>query len=68
MAGVDLGGRHDALGDGSAVAAVGQAEWVARHSGVDGTPAWLADGHLMIGLRPAADFQRLDELTAHVPT
>jgi predicted DsbA family dithiol-disulfide isomerase len=55
-AGVDLAALHDALDDGSAVAAVGQAEWVGRRRGVDGTPAWMIDGRLIIGLQSAADF------------
>jgi len=58
-AGVDLAALHDALDDGSAVAAVGQAEWVGRQRGVDGTPAWLIDGRLIIGLQPTAEFETL---------
>jgi hypothetical protein len=53
---------HDALDDGSAPAAVSQAEWIGRQRGVDGTPAWLVDGRLMIGLLPASDFERLGQL------
>jgi len=56
----------NALADGSAVAAVSQAEWVGRKLGVDGTPASLVDGRLMIGLRPAEDFDRLGQLAARV--
>jgi predicted DsbA family dithiol-disulfide isomerase len=66
LAGVDVGRLHAALSDGSAAASVAQAEWVARHRGVDGTPAWLVDGRLMVGLQPARDFARLGELTARV--
>ena len=61
-AGVDLRALHDALDDGSAPAAVSQAEWIGRQRGVDGTPAWLVDGRLMIGLLPASDFERLGQL------
>ncbi|OBI53858.1 DsbA family protein [Mycobacterium sp. E787] len=64
-AGVDVRRLHAALADGTAVAA-GQAEWVARHRGVDGTPAWLVDGRLMIGLQPVGDFRCLGALTARV--
>lgn len=66
IAGVDAGRLHAAPADGSAVAAVGQAEWVLRHRGADGTPAWLVDKRLMIGLQPARDFVRLGELPARV--
>lgn len=65
-AGVDVGRLRAALSDGGAAASVAQAEWVARHRGVDGTPAWLVDGRLMVGLQPARDFARLGELTARV--
>ncbi|OBI53294.1 DsbA family protein [Mycobacterium sp. E796] len=65
-AGVDVGRMRAALADGSAVASVGQAEWVARHRGVDGTPAWLMDGRLMIGLQPVRDFVHCGNLTARV--
>ncbi len=64
LAGIDVGRLHAALADGSAAMGVGQAEWVARHRGVDGTPAWLVDGRLMVGLQPVQDFVRLGELTA----
>jgi predicted DsbA family dithiol-disulfide isomerase len=57
-AGVDLDALHDAIDDGTAAAAVGQTEWIGGQRGVDGTPAWLVDGSLMIGLRPASDFER----------
>jgi predicted DsbA family dithiol-disulfide isomerase len=66
-AGVDLGALHHALLDGSAPAAVSQAEWIGRQRGVDGTPAWLVDECLIVGLQPAADFERLKPLTARVP-
>lgn len=66
LAGVDVGRLHAALADGRAVMSVGQAEWVARHRGVDGTPAWLVDGRLMVGLQPVQDFVRLGGLTARV--
>jgi predicted DsbA family dithiol-disulfide isomerase len=65
-AGVDVGHLHAALSDGSAAASVRQAEWVARHRGVDGTPAWLIDGRLMVGLQPVGDFRCLGALNARV--
>ncbi|WP_264034237.1 hypothetical protein [Mycobacterium interjectum] len=39
---------------------------MARHRGVDGTPAWLVDGRLMVGLQPVGDFRCLGALTARV--
>lgn len=48
----DVGRLRAALDDGSAAMAVGQAEWVARHHGVHGTPAWLVEGQLIVGLQP----------------
>ena len=63
LAGIDVDHLHAALSDGSAVAAIGQAEWLARHRGVDGTPVWLVDGRLMVGLQPASDFHCLGPLT-----
>jgi predicted DsbA family dithiol-disulfide isomerase len=56
-AGVDLGALHTALADGSAYAEVDQAEWLGRQHGVHGTPAWLVDGQLIVGLEPASEFQ-----------
>ncbi|OBG32639.1 DsbA family protein [Mycobacterium sp. E3198] len=66
VAGVDVGRLHAALADGGAAMSVGQAEWVARHRGVDGTPAWLIDGRLVVGLQPVGDFRCLGALTARV--
>lgn len=59
IAGVDLGALHTALGDGSAYAAVSYAERAGRQHGVDGTPAWLLEGRLVVGLQPASTFKRL---------
>jgi predicted DsbA family dithiol-disulfide isomerase len=64
--GVDVRALHFALADGTAVGAVSQAEWIGRQLGLDGTPAWLVDGRLMVGLQPASAFQRLTPLTARV--
>jgi predicted DsbA family dithiol-disulfide isomerase len=59
--GVDLAALHAALADGSAARAVTVAETIGRGHGVRGTPAWLLNGSLMTGLRPAAEFERLAE-------
>ncbi len=59
--GVDLEALHAAFADGTAVAGVMEAEMVGREYGVQGTPAWLLDQRLIIGLRPAAEFERLAE-------
>jgi predicted DsbA family dithiol-disulfide isomerase len=58
-AGVDLDALHIALADGSAYAEVDRAEKLGRHYGVDGTPAWLLGGRLIVGLQPASEFQRV---------
>src|SRR5215470_10511104 len=57
--GIDLTALHAALDDGSAAAAVLEAEKMARKHGVQGTPAWLLGERLISGLRPAAEFERL---------
>jgi predicted DsbA family dithiol-disulfide isomerase len=56
---VDLTPLHAALADGSAAAAVTEAERTGRSYGVQGTPAWFVNGELIIGLRPAAEFEHL---------
>jgi predicted DsbA family dithiol-disulfide isomerase len=48
-AGVDLDALHRALADGSAGAAVLEAEDLGRRSGVQGTPAWLLGERLIVG-------------------
>jgi predicted DsbA family dithiol-disulfide isomerase len=57
--GIDLAAMHAALADGSAREAVTEAETMGRKYGVQGTPAWLLDQRLIVGLRPAAEFERL---------
>jgi len=57
--GIELAGLHAALADGSAAAAVTEAEMVGREYGVQGTPAWLLDRRLITGLLPAAEFERI---------
>jgi len=50
---------HAALADGSAEAAVREAEMLGREYRVQGTPAWLIARRLTTGLLPAAEFERL---------
>jgi len=57
--GVELAPLHDALGDGTAAAAVKEAELAGLGSGVQGTPAWRIGNRLIVGLRPAEEFERL---------
>ena len=57
--GVDLPALHTALSDGTAMDAVDGSEMIARKYGVQGTPAWLFAQGLIMGLRPASDFERL---------
>jgi predicted DsbA family dithiol-disulfide isomerase len=57
--GIDLGALHAALADGSALAAVTEAELLGRRYGVQGTPAWLVDQRLIVGLRPGVEFEAL---------
>jgi predicted DsbA family dithiol-disulfide isomerase len=59
--GIDVPTLHAALADGSALAAVTEAEMLGRTCGVQGTPAWLVDQRLITGLQPAAEFERLAE-------
>jgi predicted DsbA family dithiol-disulfide isomerase len=64
-AGVDLAALHAALSDGSAVADATEAEALGREHGIRGTPAWLFDEGLILGLRPAAEFERLADQAMH---
>ena len=57
--GIDIASMHSALADGSAIAAVNESEATGRRYGVQGTPAWLFDQHLIMGLRPASEFEHL---------
>jgi predicted DsbA family dithiol-disulfide isomerase len=59
VAGVPLDDLHAALADCSAFAAVREAELLGQRHGVSGTPAWLSGDHLILGLRGAAEFERL---------
>jgi predicted DsbA family dithiol-disulfide isomerase len=59
--GIDLVDLQTALADGSAAQSVAEAESRGLTHGVQGTPAWLFDHQLIIGLRSAAEFERLAE-------
>ncbi|HEX8289109.1 MAG TPA: DsbA family protein [Pyrinomonadaceae bacterium] len=65
--GIDLTALHAALADGSAEEYVLESEMLARQYGVQGTPAWLIGEQLIVGLRPAAEFERLSEYVAKQP-
>ena len=58
-AGIDLTPLHAALLDGSAARTVTETEAIGRRYGVQGTPAWLFNQRLIVGLQPAAEFERL---------
>jgi predicted DsbA family dithiol-disulfide isomerase len=58
-AGVDLEALHAAIADGSATAAVRDAEMIGQKAGVHGTPAWLLGEELISGLLPATEFEQL---------
>ena len=65
---IDLAALHAALADGSAAAAVTEAETLGRKYGVRGTPAWFLAERLISGLLPAVEFERLaKEQTAQLP-
>lgn len=59
--GIDIADLHSALADGSASSAVKESEAIGRRHGVQGTPAWLLEGRLLVGLHPAAEFESLAE-------
>ena len=65
--GVDLTALHVAFDDTSAAADVREAEMIARKYGVQGTPTWLLGRRLIVGLQPAAEFERLAEYAVQVP-
>jgi predicted DsbA family dithiol-disulfide isomerase len=64
VSGVELAALHVALADGSAAGYVAEARMIAHQDGVQGTPAWLLGGQLIMGLRPAAEFERFAEYAA----
>jgi predicted DsbA family dithiol-disulfide isomerase len=66
--GVDLAALHAALADGSAAGAVSAAEAIGRKYEVEGTPAWLVGHQLIVGLRPAAEFERLAKYVGPLPS
>lgn len=57
--GIDTAAWHTALADGSAGAALREAEALAQKSGVVRTPTWLIGEELIAGLQPVAEFERL---------
>ena len=59
--GIDIAALHGALADGSGTEAVTESETLGRKYGVEGTPAWLLDQRLYVGLRPPGEFARLAE-------
>lgn len=63
--GINLAAMHAAIADGSAERSVTEDEAIGRKYGVQGTPAWLLDRQLIMGLRPAAEFERLAEQVMH---
>jgi predicted DsbA family dithiol-disulfide isomerase len=64
--GVDVAALEAGLADGSAAAAVGEAERLGRAWGVQGTPAWLVRRRLISGLLPVSEFQRVAEYAANL--
>jgi predicted DsbA family dithiol-disulfide isomerase len=66
--GVDLGAMHAALANGSAARALAEAEENGREHGVMGTPARLLGGELIVGLRLAAEFERLARSSSWLPS
>jgi len=58
-AGIDLAALRTALDDGSTEEVASETETQGRSHGLAGAPAWLLDGRLIAGLRPAADIERL---------
>jgi predicted DsbA family dithiol-disulfide isomerase len=59
QSGVDLTALHAALDDETAAAAVKESEAIGRKRGVRGTPAWLLNHRLIMGLLSADEFERL---------
>ena len=57
-AGVRLGAMRAALADGTALAALAQAEAAARRYRVRGAPAWKIGDHVIYGLQRQAEFDR----------
>jgi predicted DsbA family dithiol-disulfide isomerase len=59
--GIHVDGLHASLTDGTAFAAVRDAETIGHRYGVQGTPAWFIAHRLISGLLPAVEFERLAE-------
>lgn len=58
-AGVDRGALRDAIASGAAEVALADSERLGREVGVTGTPVWLIQGQLIVGLESAAAFERV---------
>ena len=58
-AGIDTEVLRAALADGSARAALAEAESVGARFGVQATPTWLIAGEMISGLRPESEFEAL---------
>jgi len=65
--GIELAALHAALADDSAMAAVAEAETIGREHGVQGTPASLVAQRLIMGLPPAAEFERRAQDALQLP-
>lgn len=60
--GINLDEARRAIDDGSAYKAVEDSEELARSLGASGTPAWLINDELIVGLRPAVEFTAFAEM------
>lgn len=58
-AGIELPALEAAWADGRTAGLVSESEELGRKCGVQGTPAWFLNGHLISGLRSVADFELL---------
>jgi predicted DsbA family dithiol-disulfide isomerase len=63
-AGIDIAAMHAALDNSSAYTLVDQSETLGKKLGVHGTPAWFVSGHLIPGLYPREQFERLAQALA----
>ncbi|WP_165947115.1 DsbA family protein [Micromonospora sp. 15K316] len=63
--GVDLDPLRAALDDGTALAALVEAESLGVRLGVRATPTWLIGGEVISGLLPRSEFERLADEATH---
>jgi predicted DsbA family dithiol-disulfide isomerase len=66
-AGIDVSALQAALVDGTAAGFVTESEELGQRYGVQGTPAWLLNNQLILGLRSAAEFELLAEEVVKAP-